>query len=221
VEKEGKSAHSAPARQRQHTRVRKTPDERRREILAASIRLIGEYGFNGISLKDVADAVGMSQPGLLHYVGTKEGLLSMLVTDVYDTSGTPEDFFASGLPGSDPKAPHFPAYLRFLVRHNADRPALMQLYVVLQSEAVAPNHPMYEYFQARPEQVWNYYSEFPWKLPDSVGEWPNMRSLVRMSIEAMDGVQLRVLRQPAIDLYDEWLAFEKLLFPADQWEGCL
>jgi AcrR family transcriptional regulator len=201
-----------------HQRIRKTPEERRREILDASIRLIGEYGFNGISLKDVADEVGMSQPGLLHYVGTKEGLLSMLVTDVYDMSGTPGDFLASGVPGSDPEAPHFPAYLRFLVRHNASRPALMQLYVVLQSEAVAPNHPLHDYFQARPEQVWNFYSEYPWVLPEEIGGWENMRSLVRMSIEAMDGIQLRVLREPHIDLYEEWLAFEKLLFPSPLWD---
>jgi AcrR family transcriptional regulator len=203
---------------RQH-RVRKTPDERRSEILAATIRLVGQRGFNGISLKDVADEVGMSQPGLLHYVGNKEGLLSLLVTDVYDMSGTPKDFLDSGLPGSDPQSPHFPAYLRFLVRHNADRKSLMQLYTVLQSEANATGHPLYDYFQARPEQVWNLYSEFPWNLPDEVGGWENMRPLVRMCIEAMDGVQLRVLRQPPVDLYDEWLAFEKILFPSPVWDG--
>jgi hypothetical protein len=46
-----------------------------------------------------------------------------------------------------------------------------------------------------------------------------MRPLVRMCIEAMDGVQLRVLRQPPVDLYDEWLAFEKILFPSPVWDG--
>ncbi|NMA53382.1 MAG: helix-turn-helix transcriptional regulator, partial [Bifidobacterium sp.] len=97
-------------------RVRKTPEERMGEITRAAAKLISERGFNGISLKDVADEVGMSQPGLLHYIGNKDGLLQLLITDVYDASGTPDDFLASGLPGSDPEAPLFPAYLRFLVR---------------------------------------------------------------------------------------------------------
>ena len=84
-------------------RVRKTPEERKREIVAAASRLIGEKGYYGTSLKDIADAIGMSQPGLLHYIGNKERLLSLLVTDNYDQEGTPADFAASGLPGSDPE----------------------------------------------------------------------------------------------------------------------
>lgn len=57
----------------------------------------------------------MSQPGLLHYIGNKERLLSLLVTDSYDQQGTPADFAKSGLPGSDSDGMLFPAYLRFLV----------------------------------------------------------------------------------------------------------
>lgn len=89
-------------------RVRKTPEERKREIVAAASRLIGEKGYYGTSLKDIADAIGMSQPGLLHYIGNKERLLSLLVTDNYDQEGTPADFAASGLPGSDPEGMLFP-----------------------------------------------------------------------------------------------------------------
>ena len=36
-------------------RVRKTPEERMGEITRAAAKLISERGFNGISLKDVAD----------------------------------------------------------------------------------------------------------------------------------------------------------------------
>lgn len=135
-------------------RVRKEPEERKREIAQVAAQLISVRGFNGISLKDVADAVGMSQPGLLHYVGNKDGLLSLLITDIYDTSGTPDDFIASGLPGSDPKGPLFPSYLRFLVRHNASRRMMVQLYVVLESESFNPTHPLHDYFRTRPDEVW-------------------------------------------------------------------
>ncbi|MDE5640302.1 MAG: TetR/AcrR family transcriptional regulator, partial [Bifidobacterium castoris] len=40
-------------------RVRKTPEERIGEIERAALTLIAERGYNGVSLKDVADEVGM------------------------------------------------------------------------------------------------------------------------------------------------------------------
>ena len=172
-----------------NTRVRKSPEERRREIMDAAVRLVGEKGYYGTSLKEIADAVGMSQPGLLHYIGTKEGLLSMLITDNYDVYGTPEDFMKSGLPGSDPEAPLFPAYLRYLVRYNAQRRELVRLYMVLGSEAYSPEHPLHEYFENRP------------------------------AAEAMDGIQVRWLRNPPVDLYDEWLVFERMIFPSPLWDN--
>lgn len=89
-------------------RIRKSPETRRKEITQAAAKLVSVRGFNGISLKDVADEVSMSQPGLLHYVGNKDGPLSSLVTDIYDMSATPEEFLDSGLSGSDPSGPFFP-----------------------------------------------------------------------------------------------------------------
>lgn len=200
-------------------RIRKSPEERRAEITQAAAKLISTKGFNGISLKDVADEVGMSQPGLLHYVGNKDGLLSPLITDIYDTTGTPDDFLESGLPGSDPEGPFFPAYLRFLVRHNAGRKMMVQLYMVLETESFNPSHPLHQYFVERPESVWGYYSQFDWALPAEFRPWGDkMRPVVRRCIEAMDGIQLRWLRDPPIDLYDEWLAFEKVIFPDGVWD---
>lgn len=199
-------------------RIRKTPEERKREIGEAAARLISRHGFNGISLRDVADEVGMSQPGLLHYVGNKDGLLSLLITDIYDMSGTPEEFLDSALPGSNPDAPHFPAYLRYLVQRNASRRMMVQLYIVLEGEAFSPDHPLHDYFLNRPSVVWEHYSRIDWVLPVEYRPWDEkMRPVVDSCIEAMDGIQLRWLREPPIDFYEEWLKFEKLIFPQPQW----
>ncbi|WP_236029120.1 TetR/AcrR family transcriptional regulator [Bifidobacterium miconisargentati] len=201
-------------------RVRKSPEERRAEIAQAAVRLVGEKGYYGTSLKDVADAVGMSQPGLLHYIGNKEGLLSMLITDNYDVYGTPDDFMASGLPGSDPDRLLFPAYLRYLVRYNAQRRELVRLYMSLEAEAFSPEHPLYDYFENRPAAVWDHYCRYSWVIPPEMGSWEeSMGPVVRMCIEAMDGAQLRWMRQPPVDLYDEWLAFERVIFPAPLWDN--
>lgn len=47
-------------------RIRKSPEERKREIIKAAVNLVGEKGYYGTSLKEIADEVGMSQPGMLH-----------------------------------------------------------------------------------------------------------------------------------------------------------
>lgn len=203
------------------TRIRMSPQIRRRQIVETAAELLGEKGYKGVTLREVADRVGISQPGLLHYVGNKAGLLSTLVTDLYDVDGTPDVFLRSGRRGSDPGHPHLPAYFRFLVEHNAAQPQLVKLYTVLQTEAVDPSHPLHDYFVTRPSRVWESYSRFPWALPPGLDWAGDMPGLIRMSLEAMDGIQVRLLHLPLIDYVDEWSRFEAILFPLPQWRGLL
>lgn len=77
--------------------------------------LSGKRGITVHRLKDIADAIGMSQPGLLHYIGNKERLLSLLVTDNYDQEGTPVILQNRIARAAIPEGMLFPAYLRFLV----------------------------------------------------------------------------------------------------------
>lgn len=79
-------------------RVRKSPEERREEVLDAAVQLISERGYNGISVQDVADKVGISKQGVLRYVGNKDHMLAMVYSEYYNGTGTPEDFFASACP---------------------------------------------------------------------------------------------------------------------------
>ena len=214
-----KNSEKEPQDQTMASRTRKSPEVRRAEITEAAAHLISQHGYNGISLKDVADMVGMSQPGVLHYVGSKEGLLSLLVTDIYDVNGTPEEFVQTGLPGSDPDHPHLPAYFDYLVAHNASQPELTQLYTVLEAEAISTNHPLHDYFLRRPAEVWEHYSRFPWALPNGMDWSRDMQDSVRMSLEVMDGIQIRLLREPKIDYVQEWNLFKDLLFPLPLWNG--
>ena len=127
-------------------RIRKSPQERRAEVLDAAVQLISERGFNGISIQDVADRVGISKQGVLRYVDNKDKMLALVYDEYYGQTGTPEDFFSSGMPGSDPSAPHFPAYLRYLVKHNSRRRMMVQLFTVLSVESLNPDHPLHDEF---------------------------------------------------------------------------
>ena len=52
---------------------------RHREILAAALELIAEYGYAGASLRELARRVGMSQPSLYHYFASKQDLVLQIV----------------------------------------------------------------------------------------------------------------------------------------------
>ena len=201
-------------------RTRKSPQERRAEVLDAAVQLISERGFNGISIQDVADRVGISKQGVLRYVGSKDNMLAMVFNEYYGQTGTPEDFFASGMPGSNPTAPLFPAYLRYLVKHNSRRRMMVQLFTVLSAESLNPDHPLHDEFMERMDNIWAHYSRYPWLVPPQLGPWEeSMRPVVRKAMEIMDGIQLWWLREPEVDLCAEWAEMENLLFPEPLWDA--
>ncbi|PWD51668.1 TetR/AcrR family transcriptional regulator [Serinibacter arcticus] len=202
------------------SRVRLPPAERRRQIVEAATRLVGEQGFYGMSLKDVADAVGLTQPGLLHYVHTKEGLLQLLVEQAYDQRFDPEDYVATGDPAAThPDGASLPGYFRYLVANNARDPQLIKLYMVLGAESSSPEHPAHEYFRQRPDAAWGLYSATRWRVPPSTGGFSSLRPLVEMTLASMDGLQVRLFRDPPIDLVTEWARYEQVLFPSPVWDG--
>ena len=72
-------------------RRRRTPDEARREALAAARRLLLEAGPTAITLKAVADEIGVTHANLIHHFGSAAGLQSALmgsmVRDLTDALG--------------------------------------------------------------------------------------------------------------------------------------
>jgi AcrR family transcriptional regulator len=182
-------------------RSRLPADQRRRQIIAAATALVGERGFWGLSMQDVADACGLTVPGLLHHVGSKDGLLIAVLEhrDAEDRRS-----FA------DPP----PAGLRELcsavVRRNATQPEIVRLFAVLAAESLAPDHPAHDYFAARQQSVLDSLTT----LAKPVSDRPE--ALARQVIATMDGLQLQWLRAPAgtdlVAMWDE--AAERLFRPS-------
>jgi AcrR family transcriptional regulator len=56
------------------------------EILEHATRLFAERGYDGTTLQDIADAIGISRPGLYNYINSKEQLLAALVRDVSENT---------------------------------------------------------------------------------------------------------------------------------------
>ena len=51
------------------------PSDRRIELTRAAARLFAERGYQGTSLADLADALGVQKPSLYHHIDSKEDLL--------------------------------------------------------------------------------------------------------------------------------------------------
>ncbi|MDQ0383150.1 TetR/AcrR family transcriptional regulator [Amycolatopsis thermophila] len=192
-------------------RTRLPAAQRRRQILDVATRLIGEGGFWALSMQDVADACGLTVPGLLHHVGSKDGLL-LAVLDHRDA----EDFRSLagelGLSESDvrrgwPKDISLAEACDALVRRNATQPEIVRLFSVLQAESLAPGHPAAAYFAARQRRV---LAEFAAMVP---GRVPEPESLARQVVAVMDGLQIQWLRDPeGTDLVAQWRTAAARLF---------
>ena len=110
---------------------------KRDEILTTALDVIAARGFHGTTVRELADAVGLSQAGLLHYFGTKEELFVEILRRrdaELDTGEAPERAI-SGLVD--------------LGRHNAEVPGLVQLYAQFSTAAAEEGHPARSYFQER------------------------------------------------------------------------
>lgn len=56
-------------------------EQLRRRILEAATQLIVSYGYDGISMREIAEAVGISKAGLYYYFRDKEDLLLAVLTE--------------------------------------------------------------------------------------------------------------------------------------------
>ncbi len=185
-------------------RRRLTPEQRRAEIIAEATRLVAERGFNGLSLQNVADACAMSVPGLLHYVGTKDGLLVAVLThrDAVDLE-------VAGLTSPPDQIESPRAVLDALMEHNAGQREIVRLYTVLNAESLNPDHPAHEYFTRR------YVDSFErlWAL--LTPHFADADAMAHDVIAAMDGAQLQWLRFPdSVDLVEAWSRQADAIFAA-------
>lgn len=197
--------------------------ERRRQIIEVTTGLIAERGFWGLSMQDVADGCGLTVPGLLHHVGSKDRLL-LAVLDHRDAEDGRALADQLGLDGHTPSADssenssedwsaaaaHGVDLRRMcaaLVRRNASQPEIVRLFAVLEAESLAPGHPAHEYFAARQERALAAFAAMASGLSDRA------ESLARQVMALMDGLQIQWLRDlSATDLVAEWEIAADALF---------
>lgn len=65
---------------------RRSPSARLEEIYDIAARVFYEKGYDGASIQDIADAVGILKGSLYYYIDTKQDLLFGIIDEVHDDS---------------------------------------------------------------------------------------------------------------------------------------
>ncbi len=197
---------------------RLSPQERIEEITHAAVDMISEKGFQGMSMQNVADRVGITEAALYHYVHSKSDLLDLVMRKYYDSDAA--DVFIYGTcQGIDVDGHTFSYFPRFCVNnivYNLHRPQLVKLFSILNAGALISDNPAHAFFRDRPIKHWHNIRSFDWVLPEGMDE-ARFKHLWLLCMSAMDGLQYRWLMDDRSDLLEEWLAFSETLFPKEVW----
>ncbi|WP_214467592.1 TetR/AcrR family transcriptional regulator [Microbacterium flavescens] len=171
---------------------------KREEILERALEVIAREGYRGASIKELADAVGLSQAGLLHYFDSKEELFTAILRkrDEVDTA----DF----VPGDDGRfagADLREGYLS-VIRHNADVPGLVQLFARLSVEATDPDHSAHDYFVSRGETLRDAFASAiaAQQAAGALSDRVDPQTLARIFQAVADGLQVQWMLEPEVDM---------------------
>lgn len=165
---------------------------RRDEILDRALELVGSKGYSNVSLRDIAERVGVRPAALLHYFDSKEELFTEILRRRDERDEISPS--AASVPASRE------AYLQIL-RHNAEVPGIIALYSRLAVDAADPDHPAHSYFVARHEmlrQTANAFADGHDGVP--LGMPLPIDVTTRIVVAVTDGLQLQWLIDPDVDM---------------------
>ncbi|MET0363087.1 MAG: TetR family transcriptional regulator [Sphingobium sp.] len=190
-------------------RSRMKKDERRVHILNETMSIIGEQGYHAFTLAMLAKRCGLTNAGILHYFGSKEGLLIALLKE---RDRQDEIAVASVL---EPHLTHPPlsreacrASLHAIVERNVGQPAMVRLYAMLRAEALTPDHPAHRFFRNRESATIEIFRQMV------TGHVPDPLSTARQIEAMMNGLEQQWLRQDCqYDLLGEWDKAAAMILP--------
>ncbi|MEY4066983.1 MAG: hypothetical protein RIQ44_195 [Actinomycetota bacterium] len=186
---------------------------RRQAILDAALQIFGAGGFNGGTLKQVSEMVGISEAGILHHFKTKSQLLLAVLEHRDELSN---DWFNDTISNSLAFATDW----LLLLEYNMSHPGIVELYTILSGEATSQSHPAYAYFQERYETV-RIFSEANMKGMHQDGCFkpgtPDAHTLAVMLTALSDGLQVQWLLDRSINMLSYHEKFWEQYLTTDAW----
>ena len=176
--------------------------------MQAASHLFSLHGFRGTSLAAVAEAVDLTEPGLLHYFPNKENLLQN--TLAYRDQQDEAKYLGLVQPGALTISEILDA-MSDLVAENEKRPALIRLFTVLVGESIRADHPSHDYFVERYEKIRALFIEYLSSV-DAFPSGVDLEVLATLIFAVMDGLQIQWLLNPeAVDMVAAFQLFTAVL----------
>ncbi|MBD0671280.1 TetR/AcrR family transcriptional regulator [Streptomyces sp. CBMA156] len=190
---------------------------KRRQIIDAALAAYAEAGSRKVSVRDIAQRVGMTDAGVLHHFGGREALLTAVLAARDEAAA--ERYGALEERSAEENLS--------ILAANASTPGLVKLFVDLAAAAAEPEHPAHDYFgdrydRHRRQLAAQLAGAAPAVGPDAEGpdaeavgsERPDAEGAgaeaqeraawaARILIAAADGLQLQWLLDPRIDMADD------------------
>ncbi len=165
---------------------------RREQILSAAVELFGEVGYRGTSLRDIAQRVGITHPGLLYHFHSKQELLSAVLARRDETDEANFRF------DDQPTARAHAERLLELAEHNSTAPGIIELFATLSAESTDPEHPAHDYFSRRYRRVTDYFQAMfdRFAAEGELREGVETTELGLTFTALMDGLQVQWLYDP-------------------------
>ncbi|MER5850493.1 TetR/AcrR family transcriptional regulator [Streptomyces sp. NPDC002012] len=179
---------------------------RREQIIDAALAAYTEAGSRGVSVRDIAQRVGMTDAGVMHHFGSREELFTAVLQ-----AREKADRSAFGDASSDPKAAFE------LLAHNATAPGLVKLFLDVAAAAAEPDHPAHTYFTERYPRLRESLAGLMTDFVDHRQDLGPKRSTpdadwaARILLAAVDGLQLQWLLDPDIDMAADTATLSQVL----------
>ncbi|WP_377272738.1 TetR/AcrR family transcriptional regulator [Peterkaempfera sp. SMS 1(5)a] len=180
-------------------------EDRREEILRAAFDVFAERGYHRASIATIAERVGLSQQGVLHYFPSKRLLLAEVLR-LRDQRNFIELLGQGGALDLDTTAN--------LVEYNTTQRGLVQSFTVLSAESVTEGHPARGFFEERYARSRQAFAEqIEEELGDRLPAGLTAEQAATLALAVMDGLQLQWLLDSTdgIDMPALFRAFLALL----------
>lgn len=193
-------------------RTRENPEVRRGQILDEAVRIVGERGYHGFTVQELAQRCGISNAGLLYHFPSKDQLfLAMLQAYEAQESAVMAPVVAltqRALERNEDSAMAVLELFRTMIDRAASQPHIGRLYMVLQSETLDASHPAHASFRARETATLSLFATVVRPFTDQ----PHVTA--RQLLALMDGLALQWLRGgQEFDILAEWDRAVAMLLP--------
>jgi AcrR family transcriptional regulator len=188
-------------------------EARRAQIVDEAIRAIGQRGYHGFTVLEIAHRCGLTNGGVLYHFGSKEKLFVAVLEERDRREAEEVAPVSADLESQNPGRSHASLttvlkVLRLIMARCSTQPELVRLYAVLQSESLDHAHPAHDYFLRREAMALQGFKKM---VKPHVA---HPQSTARQIHALMDGLSLQWLREEQnFDLVAEWDRAIALVLP--------